>query len=327
MKPERSEIASNLYGDLVVFSGTANPALTHSVCCALHVEPAVASVFQFPNSDTFVQLASSVRGKDVFLIQPTAAPTNDNLMELLIFVETLRRDSAGRITAVIPYYGYGRTDKKDLPRSPITARLVADLLMTAGVDRILTVDLHAAQIMGFFSVPVDEISTMGLIADYFESRNLDLERTTVVSPDVGAVRRARDLAEKLHVPLAVIEKRRKHRDGSHVLSVIGDVRDRDVIVIDDEIDTGGTITEAAHFLKDRSGAVNLYAAAAHGVFSSPARDRLMASPYREVVVTDTLAIPPERMCSKVTVLNLGCIVAGVISCIHQGRSVGEFLNY
>ncbi len=326
MKPDRSEIASNLYGDLVVFSGTANPALTDSVCHALGMEPAAASVFQFPNSDTFVQLASSVRGKDVFLIQPTAAPTNDNLMELLIFVETLRRDSAGRITAVIPYYGYGRTDKKDIPRSPITARLVADLLMTAGVDRVLTVDLHAAQIMGFFSVPVDEISTMGLIADHFESRNLDLERTTVVSPDVGAVRRARDLAEKLHVPMAVIEKRR-HRDGPHMLSIIGDVQGRDVIVIDDEIDTGGTITEAAHFLQDRGGADNMYAAAAHGVFSWPARDRLMASPYREVVVTDTLAIPPERMCPKVTVLNLGCTIAGVISRIHQGRSVGEFLDY
>jgi len=222
--------------------------------------------------------------------------------------------------------GYGRSDKKDMPRSPITARLVADLLMTAGVDRVLTVDLHAGQIMGFFSVPVDEISTMGLIADYFDSRNLDLERTTVISPDVGAVRRARDLAEKLHVPLAVIEKRRR-RDGPHILSVIGDVQDRDVIVIDDEIDTGGTITEVAHFLKDRGGVGAMYAAAAHGVFSHPARDRLMASPYREVVVTDTLAIPPERLCSKVTILNLGGTIAGVISRIHQGRSVGEFLNY
>lgn len=326
MKQERSEISSNLYGDLVVFSGTANPSLTKSVCQALGTAPAEANIFQFANSDTFVQLASSVRGKDVFLIQPTAAPTNDNLMELLIFVETLRRDSAGRITAVIPYYGYGRTDKKDVPRAPITARLVADLLMTAGVDRVLTVDLHAAQIMGFFSVPVDEISTMGLIAEYFESRNLDLQRTTVASPDVGAVRRARDLAEKLHVPMAVIEKRR-HRDGPHMLSIIGDVQNRDVIVIDDEIDTGGTITEAAHFLKDRGGAGDLYAAAAHGVFSRPASERLMASPYIEVVVTDTLCIPPERLCSKVKILNLGSTIAGVISRIHQGRSVGEFLDY
>lgn len=326
MKPERSEISSNLYGDLVVFSGTANPCLTDSVCTALGTAAATARIFQFPNSDTFVQLESSVRGKDVFLIQPTAAPTNDNLMELLIFVETLRRDSAGRITAVIPYYGYGRTDKKDIPRAPITARLVADLLMTAGVDRVLTVDLHAAQIMGFFSVPVDEISTMGLIAEYFEARNLDLENTTVASPDVGAVRRARDLAEKLHVPMAVIEKRR-HRDGPHMLSIIGDVQNRDVIVIDDEIDTGGTITEAAHFLKESGGAANLYAAAAHGVFSHPANERLMASPYLEVVVTDTVSVPPERMCPKVKILNLGSTIAGVISRIHQGRSVGEFLDY
>lgn len=327
MKNHHFEISSNLYGELVIFSGSANPALTASVCDSLGIEPAEASVFQFPNTDTFVQLRSSVRGKDVFLIQPTAAPTNDNLMELLIFVETLRRDSAGRITTVIPYYGYGRTDKKDVPRSPVTARLVADLLMTAGVDRVLTVDLHAAQIMGFFSVPVDEISTMGLLASYFESRQLDLERTTVASPDVGAVRRARDMAEKLHVPLAVIEKRRRHREGQSLLTIIGDVKDRDVIVIDDEIDTAGTMTEAARFLKDFGGARHMFAAAAHGVFSDPARERLEDSPFEEVVVTNTLAIPPERMCSKVRMLNLGEIIAGVISRIHQGRSVGEFLNY
>ncbi len=322
----RHELSSNLYGDLVIFGGTANPALTLSVCNALHLEPAEADIFQFANSNTFVQLKHSVRGKDVFLIQPTAAPTNDNLMELLIFIETLRRDSAGRITAVLPYYGYGRTDKKDLPRSPITARLVADLIVTAGADRILTVDLHAGQIMGFFSIPVDEISAINPIAHYFQSLDLDLERTTVVSPDIGAVRRARNLAKKLHLPLAFIEKRRQV-DGLDMLHIIGNVKDHDVIVVDDEIDTGGTITEAAAFLRDRGQVRTLYAAATHPVFSDPAVARLEASPYTQVVVTDTLAIPPTKMCSQIKILNLGHILAGVISRIHKGRSVGEFLNY
>lgn len=326
MKTKRPEISANLYGDLVVFGGTANQPLTRSVCCALGLEPAQASIDQFPNSNTFIQLAHSVRGKDVFLIQPTAAPANDNLMELLIFIETLHRDSAGRITAVIPYYGYGRTDKKDIPRSPITARLVADLLVTAGTDRVLTVDLHAAQIMGFFTVPVDEISTVGLIADYFHTLQLDPERTTVVSPDVGAVRRARNLAEKLRLPIAVIEKRRQD-DGPHMLNIIGNVEGRDVIVVDDEIDTGGTITEAAHFLKDHGHARELYAAVTHPVFSDPACAHLEASPYKQIVVTDTLVIPPEKMSCKIKVLHLGQTMAGVISRIHEGRSVGEFLNY
>ncbi len=322
----RHELSSNLYGDLVVFGGTANRPLTRSVCNALGLEPAQASIHQFANSNTFVQLQHSVRGKDVFLIQPTAAPANDNLMELLIFIETLRRDSAGRITAVLPYYGYGRTDKKDLPRSPITARLVADLIVTAGADRILTVDLHAGQIMGFFSVPVDEISAINSIARYFQSLDLDLDRTSVVSPDIGAVRRSRNLAEKLNLPLAVIEKRRQ-ADGLDMLNIIGNVEDHDVIVLDDEIDTGGTITEAATFLKEQGQARNLYAAVTHPVFSHPATCKLAASPYQRVVVTDTLVIPPEKMCNKIEILSLGHILAGVISRIHKGHSVGEFLNY
>ncbi len=322
----RHELASNLYGDLVVFGGTANQPLTTSVCHALGLEQAQASIHQFANSNTFIQLQHSVRGKDVFLIQPTAAPANDNLMEMLIFIETLRRDSAGRITAVLPYYGYGRTDKKDLPRSPITARLVADLLVTAGADRILTVDLHAGQIMGFFSVPVDEISATNLIARYFQSLDLDLERTSVVSPDIGAVRRARNLAEKLNLPLAVIEKRRQ-TDGLGMLNIIGNVKNHDVIVMDDEIDTGGTITEAAAFLKEQGQARTLYAAVTHPVFSDPAATKLNASPYRKIVVTDTLVIPPAKMFHKIEILNLGHILAGVISRIHKGHSVGEFLNY
>ena len=208
MKTARHEITSNLYGELVVYGGTANQPLTESVCHWLGICQAESTVTTFPNSNTFVQLAHSARSKDVFLIQPTSAPANDNLMELLIFIETLRRDSAGRITAVIPYYGYGRSDKKDVPRSPITARLVADLIVTAGADRALVVDCHAGQIQGFFNIPVDEVSAIDIIADHFRSLDLDLNQTTVVSPDVGSVKRARNLAEKLHVPMAIIEKRR-----------------------------------------------------------------------------------------------------------------------
>lgn len=326
MKASRHEISSNLYGDLVVFGGSANQPLTKSVCSALGIIQSEASIQQFPNSNTFVQLSHSARGKDVFLIQPTAAPTNDNLMELLIFIETLRRDSAGRITAVVPYYGYGRTDKKDIPRSPITARLVADLIVTAGADRILTVDMHAGQIMGFFSIPVDEISAVGLMAQYFQSLGLDPERTTVVSPDIGAVRRARNLAGRLNLPIAVIEKRRQE-DGLDMLNIIGNVEDRDVIVVDDEIDTGGTITEAAVFLRDQGGSRDLYAAVTHAVFSDPASERLAASPYREIVVTDSLALPRTQMGDRIKILTLGNVMAGVISRIHQGQSVGEFLNY
>lgn len=326
MKTTRHEISSNLYGELVVYGGTANQPLTESVCHCLGICQAESTVTTFPNSNTFVQLAHSARSKDVFLIQPTSAPSNDNLMELLIFIETLRRDSAGRITAVIPYYGYGRSDKKDVPRSPITARLVADLIITAGADRILTIDSHAGQIQGFFNIPVDEVSAIDIIAGHIRTLDLDLNQTTVVSPDVGSVKRARNLAEKLHVPMAIIEKRRSHQTGLAMFSIIGEVKDRDLILFDDEIDTGSTICKAAEFLKEHGGR-RLFAAATHPVLSGGAAELLLNSEFTEVIVTDSIPIPRGGRTDSFHVLPMGRTLAGVIDRIHRGESVGEYLNY
>ncbi len=326
MKTPRHEISSNLYGELVVYGGTANQPLTESVCHCLGICQAESTVTTFPNSNTFVQLAHSARSKDVFLIQPTSAPANDNLMELLIFIETLRRDSAGRITAVIPYYGYGRSDKKDVPRSPITARLVADLIITAGADRILTIDSHAGQIQGFFNIPVDEVSAIDIIAGHIRALDIDLNQTTVVSPDVGSVKRARNLAEKLHVPMAIIEKRRSHQTGLAMFSVIGEVKNRDLILFDDEIDTGSTICKAAEFLKEHGGR-RLFAAATHPVLSGGAVELLVNSAFTEVIVTDSIPVPQGNRTDSFHILPMGRTLAGVIDRIHRGESVGEYLNY
>lgn len=326
MKTTRHEISSNLYGELVVYGGTANQPLTESVCHWLGICQAESTVTTFPNSNTFVQLAHSARSKDVFLIQPTSAPANDNLMELLIFIETLRRDSAGRITAVIPYYGYGRSDKKDVPRSPITARLVADLIITAGADRILTIDSHAGQIQGFFNIPVDEVSAIDIIAGHFRTLDLDLNQTTVVSPDVGSVKRARNLAEKLHVPMAIIEKRRSHQTGLAMFSIIGEIKNRDLILFDDEIDTGSTICKAAEFLKEHGGR-QLFAAATHPVLSGGAVELLANGEFAEVIVTDSIPIPQGNRTDSFHILPMGRTLAGVIDRIHRGESVGEYLNY
>lgn len=326
MKTTRHEISSNLYGELVVYGGTANQPLTESVCRCLGICQAESTVTTFPNSNTFVQLAHSARSKDVFLIQPTSAPSNDNLMELLIFIETLSRDSAGRITAVIPYYGYGRSDKKDVPRSPITARLVADLIITAGADRILTIDSHAGQIQGFFNIPFDEVSAIDIIAGHIRTLDLDLNQTTVISPDVGSVKRARNLAEKLHVPMAIIEKRRSHQTGLAMFSIIGEVKNRDLILFDDEIDTGSTICKAAEFLKEHGGR-QLFAAATHPVLSGGAVELLANSEFAEVIVTDSIPVPQGSRTESFHILPMGRTLAGVIDRIHRGESVGEYLNY
>jgi ribose-phosphate pyrophosphokinase len=316
-----------MYGDLMVFSGTANPALSASVANCLEEPLGVAEITRFPNSNTFVRLGQSVRAKDVFLIQPTAAPVNDNLMELLIFIDTLRRDSAGRITAVVPYYGYGRTDKKDQPRVPITARLVADLIAAAGADRVLTVDLHAKQIQGFFSIPCDELPALELFVDHF--RGYPLDNTVVVSPDIGALRRARNFAEHLDLPLAVIEKRRS-LDGSRtqVFNLIGDVAGSNVILVDDEIDTAGTLAKAASFVRDQ-GALDVVACATHAVLSEPAAHRICESELCEVVVADTVPISEEkrRICGdKLKVITVAPLLTEVIRRIHTGRSVGELFD-
>lgn len=328
LTPQPSESSYKLYGDLAIYSGTAHQELAGKIAAYLNVPLGGADVFQFANGNTFVRLHESVRGKDVFLIQPTSPPTNDNLMELLIFIDTLRRDSAGRITAVVPYYGYGRTDKKDQPRVPITARLVADLIATAGADRFLTIDLHAGQIQGFFSIPTDELPARHLFFDYF-SQQCCPEDTVVVSPDIGGVRRSRDLAERLGLPLAIIEKRRsKDGDETTMYNVIGNVKGKNVIIVDDEIDTAGTLTDAARFLR-KAGAQELIAAATHAILSKPAAKRLSKSEISRLVVTDTVPIAAnkrERIGDRLHVISVAPLLGDVIRRIHEGTSVGELFN-
>ncbi len=321
-----------MYGDLMVFSGTANRPLADAIAAYLKAQLGGADIEQFINSNTFVRLHESVRGKDVFLIQPTSAPVNDNLMELLIFIDTLQRDSAGRITAVVPYYGYGRTDKKDQPRVPITARLVADLIGVAGADRVVTVDLHAKQIQGFFSIACDEIPALDLFVDHY--RTHPIPDATVVAPDIGSLRRARNFAEKLSLPLAVVEKRRSldgdraTRTSTEQLNLIGDVTNQNVIIVDDEIDTGGTLVKAANYVSLR-GARQVFACATHAVLSGDAPERIRDSALSEVVVSDTVAISRnkcQRSGDKLHILPSAPLLADVILRIHEGRSVGELFK-
>ncbi len=316
-----------MYGDLMIFSGTANRPLAEAVASCLKVSLGGADVEQFANSNTFVRLHQSVRAKDVFLIQPTSAPVNEKLMELLIFIDTLRRDSAGRITAVVPYYGYGRTDKKDQPRVPITARLVADLIQVAGADRFVTLDLHAKQIQGFFSISCDEIPALVLFVKHFQEH--PVPNAVVVAPDIGSLRRARNFAEALDVPLAIVEKRRS-LDGARteLLNLIGDVDGKNVIVVDDEIDTAGTLTRAANFVRTL-GARDVVACATHAILSEPAPDAIRESVLSEVVVANTAAISEEkcrRSGDKIKIIPVASLLADVIQRIHEGRSVGELFD-
>ncbi len=324
-----------MYGEIALYSGNANRPLAQEISDELSIPLGEADVFKFPNQNTFCRLHSSVRGKDVFVVQPISpsfdddgniVTTNDNLMELLIMIDTLRRDSAGRITAVIPYYGYGRTDKKDQPRVPITARLVADLITTAGANRFLTVDLHAGQIQGFFSIPGDELTAFHLLSDYMRRKNL--ENTVVVAGDIGATKRARNFAQALDVPLAIIEKRRiQLSDGSRSISlnVIGDVNGKHCIIFDDEIDTAGTMMNAVNFIKE-NGAADIYAAVTHGVLSDPATERLKNSPIKELVITNTVPVAPYKRIPKLTILSIAPLLAEVIRRIHLGVSVGALFN-
>ena len=310
--------------DLRIFSGNSHPALAKDVCDYLGMPVSQAEVFKFANDNSFVKILENVRQRDVFIIQPTGAPVNDNLMELLIMIDACKRASAGRITAVIPYYGYGRTDKKDQPRVPITARLVADLLTTAGADRLLTVDLHAGQIQGFFNIPVDELTAMTILSDYFKAK--EMEDLVVVAVDIGISKRARDVAEYLDCPLAIIEKRRiDNADRSETLNVIGDVEGKVALTFDDEILTGGTTINAGQALME-CGVTQVYACATHPVFASRAYDAINGSDYEEVVVTDTLPLDPNKNQKKVKVLSVAPLLGEAISRIHVGQSVGELFS-
>jgi ribose-phosphate pyrophosphokinase len=302
-----------------VFSGNSNTRLVEDICAYLSIPVGRAEVFKFSNDNTFVRIGNSVRQDDVFVVQSFTTPVNDAIMELLIMIDTLKRASAGRITAVIPYYGYGRTDKKDQPRVPITARLVAKLIVQAGADRVLTVDLHAGQIQGFFDIPVDEMSAMYLTARYFQEKHL--ANPVVVSPDLGNTKRARNFADSLQCPLAIIEKRRVGNEGkTEFLNLIGSVEGKQAVIVDDEIDTAGSITQAAQVCID-GGASEVYASCIHPVFSGPAVERLKASPLKEVVTTNTVHLPAEKHFEKLVVLNVAELLGEAIQRIHAGASV------
>ncbi len=313
-----------MHGELSVFSGRANPQLAEEICDYLNIPLRGADILDFPNENIFVKLNRSVRQQDVFLVQPASSPVNRNILELLIMIDTLKRASAGRITAVIPFYPYARTDKKDQPRVPITARLMADLITAAGADRILTVDLHAEQIQGFFNIPVDEVTALHLLSDYFIRKNLDMP--VVIAPDVGATKKARNFAQELNVPLAIIEKRRLGNEGkSEALNIIGQVRGHNAVIFDDEIDTAGSILQATRVLRE-NGVNDIYACCTHPVLSPPATERISSMALKELVVTNTLPIPPEKRLDNVTVLSIAPLLGEVIRRIHLGVSVGEMFN-
>lgn len=307
--------------DLCVFTGNANRQLAASICQHLHIPLGDADVFQFSNENIFVKINDNVRGRDVFLIQPFSSPVNRSILELLIMIDALKRASAARITAVIPYYAYGRTDKKDQPRVPITARLIADCITVAGAGRVLTMDMHAGQIQGFFNIPVDELTSQIIQARYFAEK--DLQEYTVVSADEGFAKKARKLADRLNAPLAIVEKRRVGNKGvTEAMGIIGNVKGRNALIVDDEIDTAGSLTQAVRVVKDQ-GALDVYCCATHGVFSGPAIERLKNSPIKELVVTDSIPLTEQKRLPNLTTLSIAELFAGAISRIHDGRSVTE----
>ncbi len=313
-----------MHTQLGVFTGNANPPLAAAICGELGVPLGKAEVFQFSNENIFVKIDDTVRERDVYVIQSFTSPVNTSILEMLIMIDALKRASAGRITAVIPYFAYGRTDKKDQPRVPITARLLADIITVAGANRVLTMNLHAGQIQGFFDIPVDELSALGALSRYFEEKHLD--DWVVVAPDLGAAKKARNFGERIGASLAVIEKRRVANVGSsEVLNVIGEVAGRRAIIFDDEIDTAGSVIGATRVL-ERSGVHEIYAVCTHGVLSGPAIDRLRDAPIREVVMTDTVPLPPEKCLPKITVLSVAPLFAEAIHRIHQGVSVGALFR-
>ena len=302
-----------------IFTGNANPELAKEICDYLGIDLGDSVVSKFSDGEINVEIDESVRGKDVYIVQPTCEPGNEHIMELLIMVDAIRRASARRITAVIPYYGYARQDRKSRGREPITAKLIANLLTNAGCRRVLTMDLHAQQIQGFFDVPVDHLYAAPIIANYFQS--LELDDLVVVSPDIGGVARARKFAELLHAPLAIIDKRRPKPNVSEVMNIIGDIDGKNVILIDDIIDTAGTITNAAKALKER-GAKEVYASCSHAVLSGPAIDRLNDCPIKEVVTTNSIPTDSKN-CDKIKMLSVAPLFGEAIMRIFQDASVSK----
>jgi ribose-phosphate pyrophosphokinase len=310
------------HGQLQLVAGNATPDLSESIAEHLGMRPSPSRVARFPDGEIDVQVNENVRGNDVFVIQSTCPPVNDNLMELLVLIDALRRASASRITAVIPYFGYARKDRKDEGRVPITAKLVANLLATAGAQRVLTVDLHAAQIQGFFDIPVDHLYAAPVLAQHF--RDQAIQRLTVVAPDVGSSKMARGYANRLGGDLAIVDKRRTSADNVEVGAVIGDVRDRNVLIIDDMISTAGSITQAARTVRS-AGAVSVRIAATHGVLCGPARERLAEAAVDEIVLTDTIPVDTAGV-PRLTVLSLAPFLAEAIQRVHEERSISVLFN-
>ncbi len=310
-----------------IFSGNANRSLAEKIAHYLGMELSAAEVGQFSDGETFIKIGEMVRGVDCFIINSTSYPVNDHLMELLIMIDALHRASAGRITAVMPYYGYARQDRKARARDPISARLVADLLQAAGADRVLTMDLHSSQIQGFFSIPMDHMYARPLLAEYYSKKIQGRENEYVmVSPDVGSVKRTRALATELNVPIAIIDKRRPEPNVSEVMNIIGEVKDKNVIIVDDMIDTAGTIVNAAQALKDQ-GAKRVLACCTHPVLSGQAIERIQNSVIEELLALDTIELPEEKRIPKIRQLTAAEVLGNAILNIHDNRSVSQLFNY
>ena len=317
-----------IYGDIRLFAGSSHPALAEEVGNYLGVPLSPREIIRFPNDNIFVRLLTSVRGQDVFLIQTLTAPVSHHIMEMLILIDTIKRANVGRITAVMPYYAYGRSDKKDQPRVPITARLLADLVKAAGADRFLTLDLHAGQIQGFFNIPGDEVSTFHLLSDYMLEKRLGQlpGGAVVVTADLGYAKKGRNFAQALNLPMAFIEKRRSGNDAkAQALTVIGDVAGKAVILVDDEVDTAGSMLGAVNILK-QSGAGDVYLCFTHPILSPPAVERLRSLPIKEIITTNSVPIPEEKMLPNLTQLSVAPLLGEVIRRIHEGQSVGAIFN-
>lgn len=312
-------------GKPVIFAGNSHPSLVDEICQYLEQDVGQIEVFKFSNDNTFVRILENVRQRDVFILQSTVEPVNDNVMELLIMIDAAKRASAGRITAVIPFYSYARTDKKDQPRVPITGRLIADLLETAGADRVIMVDLHAGQVQGFFQVPVDELTAMPGLVSYFEDRGL--VDPVVVAVDIGISKKARYFADAISAPLAIVEKRRLgNQDRVESMNVIGEIGENPVILFDDEISTGGTMLAAVNAIVDR-GAREIYVVATHGVLPGEASRKITSvSHIKELVITNTVPLSEDKVNSKIKVISIAPLIGEAIRRIHEGRSVGELFN-
>lgn len=314
-----------MFKSISIFSGTANLELTKAIAASLELPLGRAEITRFSDGEVFARIQENVRGVDVYVVQPTCTPVNDSLVELLVFCDALKRASAGSITAVIPYYGYGRQDRKSAPRTPITAKLIADLLTAAGVSRVVAIDLHAGQIQGFFNVPFDHLFANKVFLDYLRPKFAQ-EIPVFVSPDAGGVERTRAYAKRMDADLAIIDKRRERANVSEVMNIIGDVRDRDCVIIDDMIDTAGTLCNAAKALKDH-GARRVFASATHAVLSGPAVERIKTSALEEVVVTDTIPLRPAAVESgKFKVLTVSRLLGEAIKRIHHSDSVSSLFD-